>query len=129
MKKAGVNRKAKVTVGSRYAASTSSTLDMGRREEQLADAKAARWSEIASMLFLNHLIQSHLISVEMNNEQRQSLFESLPDFDMANPELMDEDDVFMHPPVGDEGTEHSHAGGDHDIIEEMEENLSRRTPK
>jgi len=65
----------------------------------------------------------------MNIEQRQSLVDAQQatrDFDMGDP--TDEDVTFMHPPVGEEGAEHSHAGGDREIMDEIEEKLSRRAP-
>ena len=63
----------------------------------------------------------------MNIEQRQSLLDSqLSDFDMVdNP--MELDDTFMHPPIGTEGADHNHAGGDKELLTEMANKVAQGT--
>jgi hypothetical protein len=66
----------------------------------------------------------------MSIEQRQSLLDAqgpATDYKMADSESMGLDDAFMHPPIGTEGAEHSHAGGDREVMQEIEETMTRRS--
>ena len=66
----------------------------------------------------------------MSIEQRQNLLDAqgpATDYEMADAEPMDLDDVFMHPPIGAEGAEHSHAGGDREVMQEIEEKMARNS--
>ena len=62
----------------------------------------------------------------MNIEQRQSLVDSqVSDFNMTDP--MELDDAFMHPPIGTEGADHNHAGGNEELLTEMADKVAQGT--
>ena len=62
----------------------------------------------------------------MNIEQWQSLVDSqVSDFNMTEP--MELDDTFMHPPIGTEGADHNHAGGDEELLTEMADKVAQGT--
>jgi hypothetical protein len=55
MKKTGISRKSKVSIGHRYGPAIPSSTSLGpaRREERLAAARASRAAEIAGVLLLS----------------------------------------------------------------------------
>ena len=68
--------------------------------------------------------------IDMSIEQRQSLLDAqgpATDYEMAVGEPMGLDGVFMHPPVGAEGAEHSHAGEDCEVMQEIKEKMARNS--
>jgi hypothetical protein len=63
----------------------------------------------------------------MNIEQRQSLLDSqVSDFNTGD-EPMELDDAFMRPPIGTEGADHNHAGGDKELLTEMANKVAQGT--
>ncbi|KZP18222.1 hypothetical protein FIBSPDRAFT_1046284 [Athelia psychrophila] len=110
--RAGLSRRAKLTVGHAFSAPTTSSQGPHGREGRLAQAKAARSAEISMM----------------DSAQRQDLLDSNhgsnQDTEMGDEDVEDEDDAYLHPPPGAEGAEHSHAG-DGDIVWGLSEGMRR----
>jgi hypothetical protein len=71
---------------------------------------------VGNSRYVQHILflQSYLIiRIDMSIEQHQSLLNTqgpATNYEMADSESMGLDDAFMHPPIGAEGAEHSHAG-------------------
>lgn len=64
----------------------------------------------------------------MSSVQRGDLLDSQAstmDFDTVAGDLMDLDDAFLHPPIGAEGAEHSHVGGDSELLQEIQEEIGK----
>jgi hypothetical protein len=63
----------------------------------------------------------------MNIEERQNLFDSLEtDSNMADDEPMNLDLAFMPHLIGSEGVDHSHAGGEADLMAEIAKEMAIR---
>lgn len=121
-----------MTVGSQLATSNLSTTHMGasRREERLARARLSRVAEIAGKFHLYLIGSNRTVSnsnTGMSSEQRGDLLDAQAstDFDTAAGD-MDVDDAYMCPPVGAEGAEHSHVGGEAGLLQEIQEELEKQ---
>ena len=75
MKRTGISRKSKVSIGHRYGPTTSSSTSLGpaRREERLAAAKASRTAEIAGMLLLSDCLSDVLSMLQKSQSSNDKI--------------------------------------------------------
>lgn len=65
----------------------------------------------------------------MSSGQRGDLLDSqvsVEDLNAVAGDPMDLDDAFLHPPIGAEGADHSHVGGDSELLQEIQEEMEKQ---